>query len=145
MVDDETLCASCLFGDVEPVRIHPIGVVRNDLHRDDSDFGRKGEGKTSRIELHPSQHRFMYRLEDESHLVILYHLHRARPVRSRFRRGLDGKQVGVFASRTPDRLSAIGVKEVRLLEVQGTTLVVEGLDAVDGSPVLDIKLGFGRG
>ncbi len=85
----------------------------------------------------------MYKMQEETHLTILYHLHRARPVRSRFKRGLDGKLVGVFASRTPDRLSGIGVQDVRLVAVRGTTLIVEGLDAIDGTPVLDIKLGRG--
>ena len=57
-----------------------------------------------------------------------------------FKRGLDGKEVGVFASRTPDRLSGIAVQNVRLVKIEGTTLYVENLDAIDGSPVLDIKL-----
>jgi tRNA (Thr-GGU) A37 N-methylase len=141
VVDGRTYCKGCLFGDVEPLCIHPIGTVRNDSQRDASDFGTSGGGRTSRIELHPGQEMFMYRLEDETRLTVVYHLHRPRPVRSRFRRGLDGKEVGVFASRTPDRLSHVGIQDVTLIEVRGTTLVVEGLDAIDGTPVLDIKLG----
>jgi len=86
----------------------------------------------------------MYRLEDEEYLTIVYYLHKMRRVRSRFKRGLDGKEVGVFASRTPDRLSRIGIQDVRLLRVAGTTLVVEGLDAIDGTPVLDIKMHWRR-
>ncbi len=46
----------------------------------------------------------------------------------------------MFASRTPDRLSRIGIQDVRLLDIKGTTLFVKGLDAVSGTPVLDIKL-----
>jgi tRNA (Thr-GGU) A37 N-methylase len=61
-------------------------------------------------------------------------------VKSTFKRGLDGKEVGVFASRTPYRLSRIGIQDVKLVKVEGTTLYVEGLDAINGSPVLDIKL-----
>jgi tRNA (Thr-GGU) A37 N-methylase len=57
-----------------------------------------------------------------------------------FARGYDGKQVGPFASRTPDRLTPIGVTEVELLKVDGTKLVVRGLDAFNGTPVLDIKV-----
>ena len=72
----------------------------------------------------------------------MYYLHQAKPVRSVFRRGLDGKEVGVFASRTPDRLSRIAIQEVALVKIEGTTLYVEGLDAIHGSPVLDIKLGW---
>ncbi|MEA3475105.1 MAG: TrmO family methyltransferase, partial [Candidatus Cloacimonadota bacterium] len=50
------------------------------------------------------------------------------------------KRVGVFASRTPHRLSKIAIQDVRLIKIEGTTLYVEGLDAIDGSPVLDIKM-----
>jgi len=144
-VDGATYCRQCLFGDVNSLCIHPIGVVRSGRERAASGFGTTGGGATSRIELHPGQEMFMYRLEDESHLTIVYHLHRPRPIRSRFRRGLDGKEVGVFASRTPDRLSQLGIQDVRLVEVRGTTLIVEGLDAIDGTPVLDIKLCWHRG
>ena len=54
--------------------------------------------------------------------------------------GLDGKEVGVFSSRTPDRLSRLAVQDVTLVKVQGTDIYVKGLDAINGSPVLDIKL-----
>jgi len=96
--------------------------------------------RTSRIELLPSQERFLYKLDEEKHLTVVYYLHKARPVRSRFKRGLDGKEVGVFASRTPDRLTPIGIQDVRLVGIRGTVLIVEGLDAIDGTPVLDLKM-----
>ena len=140
VIDNAPVCRHCLFGDVPHVRIYPIGVVRNTQERGATDFGLRNHASTSRIELLPSQKRFMYKLEEEERLTVIYYLHKARPVRSRFKRGLDGKEVGVFASRTPDRLSPIGIQDVRLLSVQGTTLIVEGLDAIDGTPVLDIKM-----
>ena len=43
------------------------------------------------------------------------------------------------ASRTPQRLSPIGIQDVRLLAIQGTALIIEGLDAIDGTPLPDIK------
>lgn len=140
VIDSRNVCRRCLYGDVKPVRIYPIGFVDNQLERDATDFGTKGKAERARIELFPSQKRFMYKLEEEHSLTIVYYLHKARPVKSRFRRGVDGKEVGVFASRTPDRLSKIGIQDVRLIGVEGTTLIVEGLDAVNGTPVLDIKL-----
>lgn len=140
-IDDEWVCATCMYGDVQPFEIYPIGVVCNTLERSETDFGLRGRHENpSRIELLKSQKRFMYKIEEEQYLTIVYYLHKARQVVSVFNRGLDGKKVGVFASRTPDRLSRIGIQDVRLLEVRGTTLFVEGLDAVDGTPVIDIKL-----
>ncbi len=140
VIDNAPICRCCLFGETEPIQIYPIGFVSNAQERDDSDFGLKNHADTSQIKLHPSQKPFMYKLEEEAHLTIVYYLHKARPIRSRFKRGLDGKEVGVFASRTPDRLSPIGIQKVQLVQIKGTTLIVEGLDAIDGTPVLDIKM-----
>ena len=140
IIDGKSVCSQCLFGDISPVKIYPIGFVSNKQERDNSDFGLCGKSRISRIDLFPSQKQFMYKLEDERNLTIVYYLHKSRPVRARFKRGLDGKEVGVFASRTPDRLSRIGIQDVRLVQVKGTTLVVKGLDAINGTPVLDIKL-----
>jgi len=139
-IDDRPVCRTCLFGDAPPVTIYPIGVVSNDFERDETPFGRKGTGTVSKIELLPSQKQFMSGLEQEPEITIVYYLHKSRPVRTCFKRGLDGKQVGVFASRTPDRLSRIGIQDVKLHDINGTTLFVTGLDAVNGTPVLDIKL-----
>jgi tRNA-Thr(GGU) m(6)t(6)A37 methyltransferase TsaA len=51
----------------------------------------------------------------------------------------DRSKRGVFALRSPHRPNAIGVTEVELLSVDGNLLRVHGLDALDGSPVLDLK------
>ncbi len=141
IVDGTYTCTRCMYGDAEPVRIFPIGVVRNESRRSPDEFGVVGGNGVSRIELIPTQRPFLYKIEDEEYLTVIYYLHLARPVRSVFKRGMDGKTVGVFASRTPDRLSRLAIQEVRLRRVDGTTLIVEGLDAIDGSPVIDIKLG----
>jgi tRNA (Thr-GGU) A37 N-methylase len=47
--------------------------------------------------------------------------------------------VGLFATRSPHRPNGIGITTVNLLSVDGLTLEVKGLDAIDGTPVLDIK------
>jgi tRNA (adenine37-N6)-methyltransferase len=47
--------------------------------------------------------------------------------------------LGIFAQRAKDRPNRLGISTCRLVRVDGTTLVVEGLDAVDGTPVVDIK------
>jgi len=62
-------------------------------------------------------------------------------IRSTFSRGIDGKEVGIFASRTPNRLSRIGITNVKLVKIEDTTLFVKNLDAINGTPILDIKLG----
>ncbi len=140
VVDNLPVCIECIYGKAKPFKIYPIGVVKNELRRTEKGFGTLGKEGISRIELFASQKPFLYKLEDEKIITVVYYLHQSNSVKSVFSRGLDGKKVGVFASRTPYRLSKIGIQDVRLLKVEGTTLYVEGLDAVNCTPVLDIKM-----
>ncbi len=131
-------------GDLYPEESHalivrPIGVVSNDRHPGPGAFGITG-GDTSEIHLYPGMSRFMKGLEEETSLLILWQFDRPGPMRSVFVRGWDGKEVGPFASRTCSRLTPIAATVVELLEVDGTRLVVRGLDAYDKTPVLDIKV-----
>ncbi len=140
MIDGRPVPLAALYpDDAKSIVIRPIGYVVNDKERGRSVFGTTG-GDVSEIRLYPGMARFMRGLEDETSLLILWHFHKARPIRSVFARGFEGNRVGTFASRTPDRLTPIGVTEVELLEVRGTTLVVRNLDAFNGTPVLDIKV-----
>ena len=83
-------------------------------------------------------------LEEFSHLVIVFHMHQAThdPKTDLLRRPrgrADMPEVGIFAQRAKHRPNPIGITAVRLLEIQDSTLIVQGLDAIDGSPVIDIK------
>ena len=141
-IEDTSFCIRCMYGDAKPFEIYPIGIVRNELQRDvNRQFGLSGNPKNeSRIELLPSQKPFMYKLEEEEYLTIVYYLHKTLPPRYIFKRRNDLKEVGTFASRSPNRLSKIAITDVRLIRIEDTTLFVSGLEAIDGSPVLDIKI-----
>ena len=83
-------------------------------------------------------------IEQFSHLLILFWMHRAaeaEPVR--MRRRPQGRQdmpeVGIFAQRARHRPNPIGVTAVTLLRRDTNRLVVRGLDAINGTPVLDVK------
>ena len=139
-IDGKLICVCCIYAETEPFVIYPIGVVKNKLKLNGTNFGSTGQGGLSCIELLDSQKPFLYKIEEEQHITVVYYLHKSSKVKSVFNRGLDGKKVGVFASRTPHRLSKIAIQDVRLVEVDGVRIYVEGLDAIDGSPVLDIKM-----
>jgi len=146
-IDESPYCLRCMYVDLKPFKIYPIGFVRNNLDRKP---GRRSarmdySKEESRIELLPSQKRFMYKLEEEEFLTIIFYLHRHGPPRTKFKRGMDGKEVGTFASRSPDRLSGLAVTDVKLNRIEGLTLFVTGLDAINGTPVLDIKMSSGIG
>ncbi len=79
-----------------------------------------------------------------SHLVVVFQFHLVDPadVQSGARRprgNPDWPEVGMFAQRAKMRPNRLGVSTCRLLAVEGLDLRVQGLDAIDGSPVLDVK------
>jgi len=83
-------------------------------------------------------------VEEFSHLFVLFWLHkmsdddrRVMKVHPRGRR--DMPLLGIFATRAPHRPNPIGLTRVKLLKVEGNVITVQGLDAFDGTPVLDIK------
>jgi tRNA-Thr(GGU) m(6)t(6)A37 methyltransferase TsaA len=94
--------------------------------------------KESTIVIDPVYGDGLYRIEEKSYLTVVFHFHRAEGYSLQGTRR-DGEFVGVFASRSPRRPNAIGVTTVQLLERKGNELRVRGLDALDGTPVLDLK------
>ena len=78
-------------------------------------------------------------LDGFSHVILLCHLHKARPYRLKVIPYLDTEPRGLFATRAPSRPNPIGLSVVELLGISGNTLKVRGLDLLDGTPVLDIK------
>lgn len=83
-------------------------------------------------------------LEGFSHVEVVYLFDRVDPagveLGARHPRGNeDWPRVGIFAQRAKGRPNRIGVTVCRLLGVVGRTLEVQGLDAIDGTPVLDLK------
>lgn len=83
-------------------------------------------------------------IEGYSHLLILFHISRVTPkqrafLRLRPRDRQEAPLVGVFATRSQYRPNPIGATVVELIERAGNRLRVAGLDAYDGTPVIDIK------
>jgi tRNA-Thr(GGU) m(6)t(6)A37 methyltransferase TsaA len=78
-------------------------------------------------------------LDGFSHVTLIYHLHRARPHRLIVTPFMDKEPRGVFATRAPSRPNPIGISTVRLIAVRGNVLEIEGVDMLDGTPLLDIK------
>ncbi|MDP6634963.1 MAG: tRNA (N6-threonylcarbamoyladenosine(37)-N6)-methyltransferase TrmO [Phycisphaerae bacterium] len=102
-----------------------------------------GQWRRSRCEIHVNGDYAdgLSGLEDFSHVLVVYAMDNMGKVRMKVTpQGKDSSpEVGVFASRCPWRPTPIGVTAVKLLGVDGAVLSVEGLDAIDGTEVLDIK------
>ena len=78
-------------------------------------------------------------LDGFSHIILLYHFHRSRKPELVVKPFMDVESRGVFSIRAPSRPNSIGFSVVRLLKIDGNLLYVEGLDILDGTPLLDIK------
>lgn len=81
-------------------------------------------------------------LDEFSHIIVIYWIHKSRrtaPKKVRPMGNPTHELMGVFATRSPDRPNPVGKSTVRLLERRGNILKVQGLDAINGSPVIDIK------
>ena len=83
-------------------------------------------------------------LKDFSHAIIIYFMHLATDKeRVKIRRHPQGRDdmpfVGIFSQRAKRRPNPVGVTAVKIIKVENNVLKIQGLDAIDGTPVLDIK------
>lgn len=123
--------------------MRPIGVVRGGRSEATKDHW---GGNRSRIELDPAQFgpEALAGVSALSHVDVLFyfHLHTDEPTETGARHPrdrADWPKVGIFAQRGRMRPNRIGLCACRVVAVDGLAVEVEGLDAVDGTPVLDIK------
>lgn len=119
----------------------PIGYVK----REAADAGLSGEqlrARSTRIVLDPALREGLLGLEPGTDVLVLFYLHQSRGYDLQLHpRGDPNRPLrGVFATRSPRRPNPIGVTSVRVQRIQDNVLEVVGLDALDGSPVLDIKV-----
>jgi tRNA-Thr(GGU) m(6)t(6)A37 methyltransferase TsaA len=129
-----------------PITMTSIGVVRRAFDNPDSVVGREATIEELRAERVAIVVEARYAdgllgLEPGADILVLCHLDRAdRDLLQVHPRGDTNRPMrGVFATRSPARPNPISVTSARLLDIEGATLSVIGLDVLDGTPVLDIK------
>ena len=102
-------------------------------------------GESSKVKVFPEFCAGLQRLNDFSHVIILYWFHLRDNEKERSvlevtpKKHQGAPQVGVFASRSPSRPNPIGLCVTELVEMEECTLTVKGLDALQNSPIIDIK------
>jgi tRNA-Thr(GGU) m(6)t(6)A37 methyltransferase TsaA len=134
---------------MENLTLTPVGVI----HSQHAEPGRTpiqpvcAQGSAGVVEVFPEFEEGLDDIEGFSHLHLIYWLHRAGEATN----ALSGKRSlkvvpflddvphGIFATRSPIRPNPLGLSVVRLVERRGRELVVEDVDVLDGTPLLDIK------
>lgn len=121
--------------------LRPIGII----HSPRGEPVDEGWGSvTSEIHLEENLAPGLKGLDQFSHLLVLFLMHRSTfdPVRDLVRRPkgrADMPESGIFAQRAKHRPNPIGITAVQLIGIEDNVVQVRGLDAIDGTPVLDIK------
>jgi tRNA-Thr(GGU) m(6)t(6)A37 methyltransferase TsaA len=123
--------------------LRPIGRVHSPLTRRKDAPRQPWEGAPEAwIEIDPAYLPALHLLAEGDEIWVLTWLHASRrdALQVHPGRDLDAPLTGVFATRSPDRPNPIGLHRTRVLHIEdGTRLHVEALEAIDGTPVVDIK------
>ena len=96
-------------------------------------------GCKGRVEVYPEFAEGLKDLGGFSHLYLLYHFHQCREVKLTVKPFLQDVERGLFSTRAPCRPNPIGLSVVELVKMEGNILHVDGLDILDGTPLLDVK------
>jgi len=125
----------------ETMNLKPIGHVVSPV---EETVDEKWGGVVSRVLLLPEYAGGLDGLDGFSHAIVVTYLHKAKyePARhlKRRPRGLESMPLlGIFSQRAKDRPNPIGITTVRIICTGTDYLEVQGLDAINGTPVIDIK------
>ena len=125
----------------DPLSFVPIGIIHSPF-TDISGMpiqpnGARGIGGT--VEIFEKYKEGLKDIEGFSRIILIYAFHRCQSHELTVTPFLDTTPRGLFATRAPCRPNPIGFSTVRLIEVRGSTLVVEDVDILDGTPLLDMK------
>ena len=121
------------------IYVEPIGYVENNINSPiDQGWSNVESSIVFRKDLMPA----LSGLNEFSHVVIIFWMHQAKPTAVLVRRPQNRKdmpEIGILSQRSKHRPNPIGITSVRLVKMNGCRIVVRGLDAINGTPVLDIK------
>ncbi len=125
--------------DIGRSSLKPIGIVHSPVKEPEK---REWDEVVSEIRIDRKLLKALKGLEDFSHIIVLYFFSRSK-TGVRLQTHPKGREdlplVGMFATRSPHRPNPIGLTICRLIRRDGTRITVKGLDAIDGTPVIDIK------
>lgn len=123
------------------MELKPIGVIHSP-YKEKRDAPRQGRlsGDEIALEIFPEYSQALAEIENVSHIFILYWGDRAKREVLQSSTPFSDAPIGVFASRSPNRPNPIALCVAELVRKEGNYLFVRGVDALDESPLLDIKV-----
>jgi len=123
------------------IAYRPIGIIRSPWTQPAGAplQPASARGVDGALELEPQYADGVRDLAGFSHLIVLWHMHLVEGSALRVVPFLDDTERGIFATRSPKRPNPIGLSVLRIRAVVGCRVDVTDVDAVDGSPIIDIK------
>ena len=122
--------------------IEPIGVIRSEIKQiEDAPLFYTEGAPNAVLDLMPAYKDGLHRMQAGDEIIIITWLHRARrDVLKVHPRGEASNPItGVFSTRSPDRPNPLGLHRVKILEITASRLSIGPIEAIDGTPVIDIK------
>lgn len=121
-------------------KMRPIGVIHSPFtEKSETPIQPSRSQSIGKVELFPPFADGLKDIEGFSHLILLYVFHRSTEYSLQVTPFLDDQTRGLFSTRYPCRPNPIGLSIVRLISRDANVLEIEGVDVLDGTPLLDIK------
>lgn len=125
---------------MKEMKLIPVGRIRSPFKKkEDAPYQGRFAEEASEIEIYPEFEAGLKDIESCTHLIVLYWMHEAKRDVLLTQTPHDTEVHGIFATRSPNRPNPIGLSVVELLDREGRLLRVLGLDAIDETPVVDLK------
>ena len=123
------------------IEYHPIGIVHSPFKTIEGTPIQPSRAQKARgsVEVFAEYAEGLSDLDGFSHIILLCHLHQSQGYRLKVIPFLDTEPHGLFSTRAPLRPNPIGLSIVKLCDIEERTLLIEGIDFLEGTPVLDIK------
>jgi tRNA-Thr(GGU) m(6)t(6)A37 methyltransferase TsaA len=120
--------------------MNPIGIIHSPfIDKSQTPIQASRSQARGVVEVYPEYAEGLQDLEGFSHIFLLYTFHESSGYSLLVKPFLDDQLRGLFATRYPARPNPIGLSVVKLISRKGNSLEVEGVDMLDGTPLLDIK------
>jgi len=122
------------------IKMEPIGIIYSPFtEKSETPIQAVRSQAIGRVEVNPQYSDGLKDIEGFSHIILLYAFHESSGYELQIKPFLDNNLRGLFATRYPYRPNPIGLSVVRLLKHEDNILEIEGVDVLNGTPLLDIK------
>lgn len=120
--------------------IRPIGMIHTPFkNKVDVPVQHSRSRIKGRIEVYKEYALGLNDIDGFSHIIVIFRFHKSRGYRLKLKPHWDSEERGLFTTRAPRRPNQLGLSILQLLGRRGNILRVQGVDMLDGTPLLDIK------